>query len=73
MTNYRIEALVRLVKTELIPSLKERGLIKPDYERIGIILTELYKGEEEKFEVLLEKTTNLRKETEKFLEKIKDK
>ncbi|MAX51470.1 MAG: hypothetical protein CMH22_05780 [Methylophaga sp.] len=69
--DYRKEGLTRLVKTELVPWLKDQGLIKPDFETIGEILKDTYKGENDKFEKLSNEATELLKEATEFLNLLK--
>jgi len=68
--DYRMEGLTNFVKTELVPYLAEQGFIKPDFETVGNILSEVYKGENEKFEELTKRMRDTRLEAEAFLKKI---
>ena len=71
--DFRIECYRNFVKNELVPWMHDQGFIKPDYEQVGLILCEEYKGEIEKFKELSERSTKTIQEAQAFLDKLKKK
>jgi uncharacterized protein YeeX (DUF496 family) len=71
MENFRLQALERRAE-ELVLELREQGLINPDFELIGAIIFNKYKGSEDRFNDLIGNIVELRKEAEDFLKKLKD-
>lgn len=71
--NYRLEGLEREAE-EFIEYLKnDVGLLPCDLEVIGAILFTKYKGEDDRLSKLLEGSSELLKEAEELLERLRNK
>jgi tRNA G37 N-methylase Trm5 len=66
MENYRFKALKERA-FEIENELKEQGLMGPDFEIIGAVLFNKYKGEDKRFKEMFENTAELIKKAEELL------
>lgn len=72
--NYRLEGLKRFVTNDLIEWLgKDHGFLRADFEVIGAILFLKYKGEDLRLEKMFENTTEIIKEANELLERLRNK
>lgn len=72
MKNYRLDGLTRRSE-EIIQDLREDGLLPADIEVIGALLFTKFKGSDKKMEEMFANTSQIIKEAEALLERLKNK
>lgn len=72
MKNYRLDGLTRRSE-EVIQDLREDGLLHADIEVIGALLFTKFKGSDKKLEEMFVNTSQIIKEAEELLERLKNK